>query len=358
MSFKRFWALFVAKNIEFFRDRGSFGWNFAFPFLIIVSFYFIFHRGMEPPKKFGILLSEKPGVAAENTPVSANAQAFIKKINEMGLAETIVYYNKSEAINKLAHHKLAILLAVDETPLDYWINESSPDGLFAERVLMSMMADSEVIKEKTRKQTVTGRKIGYIDWVFPGIVAMNIMFSSLYGVGFSVVRYRKNGMLKRLQVTPVTPFEYLAAQVVSRLFFVFFTNTIFFMVCKNLFNIHCEGSYLDLFILFCVASASLISLSLVVASRIATEELAEGLINMISMPMLFLSEIWFSLDGAPSWVVNLSKFLPLTHAAGGLRRIMNDGASITDLMPDLAVLGSLTVLFMIAGSLLFKWNKN
>jgi hypothetical protein len=47
----------------------------------------------------------------------------------------------------------------------------------------------------------------------------------------------------------------------------------------------------------------MISLGLVVAARIATEEVAEGLLNLMTWPMIFLSGIWFSLDGASSWVL-------------------------------------------------------
>ena len=43
----------------------------------------------------------------------------------------------------------------------------------------------------------------YVDWVLPGILGMNMMFSCLFGVGYVVVRYRKNGFLKRLRATPL-----------------------------------------------------------------------------------------------------------------------------------------------------------
>ena len=56
-----------------------------------------------------------------------------------------------------------------------------------------------------------------MDWVVPGILAMNMMFSCLFGVGYVIVRYRKNGFLKRLKATPLNPFEFLLAQMISRL---------------------------------------------------------------------------------------------------------------------------------------------
>ena len=67
------------------------------------------------------------------------------------------------------------------------------------------------------REAVEGRQIRYVDWVLPGVIATNMMFSCLWGVGYVIVRYRKNGVLRRLQATPLTPFEFLSAQVVSRL---------------------------------------------------------------------------------------------------------------------------------------------
>jgi ABC-type multidrug transport system permease subunit len=50
--------------------------------------------------------------------------------------------------------------------------------------------------------------VRYVDWLLPGILGMNMMFSCLFGVGYVVVRYRKSGFLRRLSATPLTAFEF------------------------------------------------------------------------------------------------------------------------------------------------------
>jgi hypothetical protein len=42
MSLKRLWSILKARNLEFFRDRSAFGWNFLFPFLLVAGFGIIF----------------------------------------------------------------------------------------------------------------------------------------------------------------------------------------------------------------------------------------------------------------------------------------------------------------------------
>ena len=58
---------------------------------------------------------------------------------------------------------------------------------------------------------------------------MNMMFSCLFGVGYVIVRYRKNGVLRRLKATPLSAFEFLLAQVASRLFLVMVTTLVVYL---------------------------------------------------------------------------------------------------------------------------------
>ena len=214
----------------------------------------------------------------------------------------------------------------------------------------------EDIADRVQKQTVSGQRIDYIDWLFPGIIAMNMMFSALFGVGYVVVRYRKNGVLKRFKATPLTAFEYLGAQVVSRMALLLMTNIIVYAGCAFLFGFTSEGSYLDLILLFSLGCASIIALGLVIAFRSSSEEFANGVLNFIAWPMMFLSEVWFSLEGTPEWIQKFSHVLPLTHVTEGMRRIIINGAGLTDLSYQIIILLGMTMLFMLVCSVLFKWT--
>ena len=208
-----------------------------------------------------------------------------------------------------------------------------------------------------RKNEISGRQIRYVDWFFPGILTMNMMFSALWGVGYVVVRYRKNGVLKRLKATPLTAFEYLSAQMLSRIFLLMFTLAVVWVGCDVIFSFHVEGSYVDLAVVFFVGSLSLTALGLVIASRGTSEEFATGLLNFIAWPMMFLSEVWFSIEGAPHWVISFANIFPLTHLLRAVRKIMNDGAGLIDVAPELAVLAVMTLTFLAIGAWLFSWNR-
>jgi len=339
----RIWTIFVARTKEFYRDRSALGWNVIFPILIIVGFSVVFRSDSSPILKVGIVaLAEKP---AENgiSNIQFNEFLKIKYIN------FIQFNSKEKAIGSL--QKFKIDMVIDSNSKTYWINESSPNGYLAEQLLKGAQNKSSVFK----KQSFYNKGVQYVEWLFPGILGMNAMFNSLYGVGYVLVMYRKNGILKRFSVAPVRPFEFLSAQILSRMFVVLATTVVVYVGTVLLYGFKCKGSLFTLFILFALGSFCMISLGLLIASRSDSQEFADGIINIITWPMMFLSEVWFSLEGSRPWVQKVSQFLPLTHIVDGARMIMNEGATLFDLQLQIVYLVAISLLFLFLGSLLFRW---
>lgn len=353
MRLKRLNAMFMARNREFYRDKAAFGWNFLFPFLIIGGFAILFGGREHNELKVGV--SPCPYSAKDTVD-----QCLPPALNDIRYVEFIGFDSLEKGLEKLKHHKIDLLIdpsqSSAQTPLRYWVSDTSPKGYMAEKMIRGLLAGNTAGTMAQQKIEAI-REIRYIDWLFPGILAMNMMFSALYGVGYVVVRYRKNGVLKRLKATPLNAFEYLSAQMLSRLFLLMFTLAILWIGCDLIFDFHVEGSYVDLALMFLAGSLSLISLGLIIASRGTSEELANGLLNFITWPMMFLSEVWFSIEGAPHWVQLIAKALPLTHLLSGVRKIMNDGATLIQVGPELIALLGMTALFLSIGAGLFSWNK-
>jgi len=91
-------------------------------------------------------------------------------------------------------------------------------------------------------------------------------------------------------------------------------------------------SYTALALVYAAGALCLISLGLIVSSRLRTEELADGILNLISWPMLLLSGVWFSMEGTSAAARFLSRLSPLTHLVDAARRVMIDGAGVTEVI--------------------------
>ncbi|MFV1982230.1 MAG: ABC transporter permease [Thiohalomonadales bacterium] len=335
---KRFLAVFHARNIEFVRDRTALAWTILLPFFLISGFAFIFDEGGTDAYKVGVY----GDMATQRDP-----------FYQLKHIEFIQITDLDKAIEKVRHHQLDMVMNAEQNNI-YWINKQSSKGYLIERLMWSSRTNNQA--QQALRQTVEGREIRYLDWVLPGILGMNMMFGSLFGVGFVLVRYRKNGVLKRLKATPLTAIEFLCAQVLSRLLIALTVTTSVFAVTNWIFDIFVVGSYFAMFLVFALGTASLISLGLMLAARIKSEELVNGVLNLLSFPMLILSGVWFSLEGAHPVIIAISKILPLTHMLDAIRAIMIDGASLLEVSNQILILTIMSIVFLFIGTISFKWD--
>jgi ABC-type multidrug transport system permease subunit len=342
------WAIFMARNLEYFRDTAAFGWNFLFPFLIIGGFAVLFGGSSFQENKVGVFPCPETTVHSESLelPPAFRSASYI---------DFVGFKTQAEGLDRLRHHKIDLLIRQGTAPYVYWIDENSPRGALLEKALLSSLQPAPP-GNLLQKNRIEGRQIRYIDWLFPGILCMNMMFSSLWGVGYVVVRYRKNGVLKRFKATPLTAFEYVTAQIASRIFLLMFTLCVVWVGCSMLFSLYTAGSVVDVLVVLFLGSFCMTSLGMLLAARGSSEEFSSGVLNFITWPMMFLSEVWFSIEGAPGWVRTFSKMLPLTHVLEAVRGIMNDGRTLVDVSGNIAILVIMTGIFLTASALLFSWN--
>ena len=344
LRFSRLRAVTWARSLEFLRDRSAMGWNIAFPVLMVGAFAFVFAGPGQPLFKVAVLAPE----SAAQAPLDAKLHPFFD-------TEHVQFYREADldaAIYKVGHHRIDLLMDLRTQPGRYWINRESAKGETLEKLLKGGEGPA------LEPQAVSGAPVRYVDWVVPGLFGLNMMFSCLFGIGYVIVRYRKSGYLKRLNATPLTPLEFLSAQLVSRLFLTVTITTLCFIGTDFFLHFRMDGSYLDLFVVTVLAAVSMIAMGLIVAARVSSEEFAGGVLNLLSWPMMVLSGVFYSLDGAPHAVQVAADLFPLTHMLNASRAIMLEGASLGDLGYNLGALGLMTVLFLGIGTAMFRWTQD
>ncbi len=334
MSPRRIAAIFVARNREFVRDRAALAWSILLPLVIVFGFAFAFSG--QAPERFTI------GVLGETGSEPPALQ--------LDHVDYVRFESRDMALQKVRRHGIDLL--VEPAAMRYWVSDASPSGYVLERALRGATADTD----SWERREVPGRTIRYVDWLVPGLLAMNMMFTALFGVGFVIVRYRKNGVLKRLKATPLTPAEFLIAQLGSRLIIIVAVTAAIFAGSNLILDYPVHGSYLNLLLVLLLGGICLVSLALTIAARTASEELAGGLLNMMSWPMMFLSGVWFSTEGLHPWLQQLALILPLTHIIDAARAVMIDGAGMALIAPHLLILVAMSAVFLLLGARLFRWE--
>jgi ABC-type multidrug transport system permease subunit len=331
---KRMLSVLHARNLEFLRDRGTLLFTTLLPLMLVIGMGFVFGGPERPLFKVGVVTAH----------IDPQADAFLRERYVQFVPEP----DEATGLHKLTHQQVDLLLQL-QPPLRYWVNTDSPKGYIVEKLLLA--ADPNA-----RRETVAGAGLRYVDWLFPGILGMNMMFSCLFGVGYVVVRYRKSGFLKRLHATPLTAFEFLGAQVLSRLALILFVTVILYVGISTIIGFHNAGSFILLLLVAILSALSMVALGLTIAARFSSEELVGGLLNILTWPMMLLSGIWFSLEGSPRWIQWVAHIFPLTHTLDAARAVMLDGAGLRAIAPHLLYLAVTAFGFLAFGAWSFRWR--
>ena len=341
---KRILAMIHARNLEFVRDRSSLAWNLILPVLLVVGLSFAFSGDNKSQYKVAVM--------ADDLAVNAQPDPALHPILNTQYVTFYGVEDQQKTIAKVSRHQVDMLLDLRSGENNYWVNSDAVSGYFMQQ-LLTASAGPEITK-----QAVTGKEIRYVDWVVPGILGMNIMFGCLFGVGYVIVRYRKSGYLKRVSATPLSSTEFLIAQILSRLLIVVATTVLVFSGTHYFMNFRVEGSYLDLLLVLIAGTFTLLALGLLIASRVTSEELAGGLLNMLTWPMMLLSGVWFSMEGAHPILQKIADVSPLTHMLKAARSIMIDGQSLMDLSYHMGVMLVMGLVFIVLGAWMFKWTSD
>jgi ABC-type multidrug transport system permease subunit len=331
---RRLLAVWHARNLEFIRDRATLIFTLLLPIGLVVGMGFVFGGPQRPLFKVGVIASR----------IDTRAHPFLQE----RYVDFVPIASSSEGLPKITHQQIDLLVDLHGVPR-YWVNTDSPKGYIVEKLLLAAAPGAQ-------RQPVAGAAVRYVDWLFPGILGMNMMFSCLFGVGYVVLRYRKSGFLKRLHATPLTAFEFLTAQVLSRLCLILFVTAILFVGVGTIIHFHSVGSVALLILLAVLGALSMIALGLTIAAGISSEELVGGILNLMTWPMMLVSGIWFSLEGSPHWVQWAAHIFPLTHLLDAARAVMIDGAGITQIAPNLLYLAATALVFLTFGAWSFRWR--
>lgn len=368
---KIYLALTIASLKMYFRNRQALFWALFFPLLIMIIFGIMNFEGYNAPNV---------GVhdAAQNDASRALIQALRGGDNEVldvstGTNEEIQYdlqFSGSRAAIVIPeNYGVPGELAVIEVTYDQRFMQEravvstvigqATDALFKEfaAVPTEFRVENSI---SINESFIEGQGQGFKAWLIPGIAAMAIMQTGLFTVVFTLVRFKSQGVLRRLKATPIGASHFLAGQLTTKAIVVVLQTYVLVIVGAIVLGVSVGngriGAWFDLTILALLGGALFIALGLAVSGWAKNEETAAPVANIISMPMMFLSGVFFPLSVMPDWLTKWSQYLPLTYLADGMRAITVEGASITTLGSELLGLGIWIIIVFVIATKMFRWE--
>lgn len=181
-----------------------------------------------------------------------------------------------------------------------------------------------------KREEVTGRNLKYVDFLTPGILGMTIMQLGISSVAFAFVAERSRGVIRRIMATPIPRRNYIAAHVLQRLILAVVQVLILLGVAVLAFNVTVVGGLGSLLLVAVLGAVVFLNLGFAVTGLLTTENQAAVATQIVTLPQLFLSGVFFSRDAVPAFLRPIADYLPLTFLNDALRAIATTGATLGD----------------------------
>ncbi len=204
---------------------------------------------------------------------------------------------------------------------------------------------------------IPGLTGNYIEFLAPAIVGMAILFSSMFA-GISVLWDKQFGFLQEVLVAPVSRLSIIIGRTLGGATTALFQG--FLVVLLSLFigvRFVSIWSLLLTIVMMLMIACTAVGFGLILASRLSDFQAFPLIMNIVIMPLFFLSTAFFPLDGLPSQVQKIVYFNPLFYMVDGLRGSITGINNHFDPMIDLFILFILCVVFLGLGSYLFSKSE-
>jgi ABC-type polysaccharide/polyol phosphate export permease len=338
--------LVLCRLREFYREPEALFWVYIFPLLMATGLGIAFRN--QPPKQVPL------GWAAW---VESGSDIRAALEQDSSLIVT-AYPDSTAAAAALRIGKIDLLVIPGAAAVTYRYDDTRPEAAAAR-----LHVDDAVQRARGRSDPiVSGSEIvrergsRYIDFLLPGLLAMNLMGSGIWGSGFTIVNARKNRLLKRFVATPMSKADYLGSFLVAQLGMLVFEVGVLLAFGVIAFDVPVRGSLGTLSLLVLLGSMTFGGLGLLVAARPRTIEGASGLMNLIMLPMWVLSGVFFSSARFPDAAQPFIKALPLTALVDGLRKVMLEGASFGGIASEAIILAVWLVFGFALALRIFRWQ--
>jgi imidazolonepropionase-like amidohydrolase/ABC-type multidrug transport system permease subunit len=206
-------------------------------------------------------------------------------------------------------------------------------------------------------QAMHGERGAAMTVVIAMVLVIGILGNGLMGAGIRAVQEREANILRRYKVTPITPAPLLIASVVTG-WVLYMPNVILiFTLAHLMYGMPWPQSMGSVLIFVTFAVAGFRAVGMIVASVVNSMQESQLLVQLIYLPMLFLSGVTFPLSMFPPWLLTVTDFLPATYVVRGIQGMLlrNEGL-IANLESVLALILTAVVGLFIAYKL-FRWEK-
>jgi ABC-2 type transport system permease protein len=365
---KSLWQLTSVNYKEFLREPEIVFWSLIFPIMmawvlgaafskkeeLVQTIAIVNNHSISNPKLVSFLKDAEETRGNYSNEITEYRKTFIN--DKLGKSSyRLIPVNWDSAVLMLKRGETSIIIQDSQDSLLYHFDPRNPEAKLSYIMLSSAVNNEPVVYENASIKPLEQKGTRYIDFLIPGLLALGIMNSFLWGIGYGLIEMRSKKLLRRMVATPMKKSYYIISHFFGRISLVIIEAAVLLLFAWIYFRIQIQGSILALIMIFLAGNICFSGIAVLLASRTSSSRVGNGLINMISMPMMVLSGIFFSYHNFPEFVVPVIQKLPLTMLADSIRGIFTEGTGIRDNLPAFFILSGFGLISFFIGLRIYKW---
>lgn len=362
------YQLILIRFKDFLREPGVVFWSVIFPIAMAWVLGVAFSNKAETVQTIALVRNGSPGnpqlndFLAGSQPLydslTGNITGYRKELGDQKTGRQVyrlITVNRDSAILMVKRGQTSLMITEKADSLHYYFDPATAEARLNYLILSPAIEKEQYVFKGAEIKPLTTVGTRYIDYLVPGLIAIGIMNSILWGISYTFIDMRSRKLLRRMVATPMKKSYFLVSHFVSRLCLTIIEALILLVFSRFYFNLAIQGSLVAFIMMFLAGNICFMGIAVLISSRTANSNIGNGLINFVSMPMTILSGIFFSYHNFPDVVIPFIQKLPLTILTDNIRGIFIEGIGIKEIIPEFMVLSGFGLLLSFIGLRIFKW---
>lgn len=198
---------------------------------------------------------------------------------------------------------------------------------------------------------------GIVNQVVTMVLVVGILGNGLFGGGIRAVQDREQNILRRFKVAPITPVPILTASIVTGWALYLPAVLITLALARAVYGMALPDRWLSLFVLVSVGVIAFRAVGLIIAAVANSTQESQILVQLVYLPMLFLTGATLPIPLLPEWAQTLAQFLPGTHLVTAIQGIMVRRETVFENWQPVLVLLITAVVSIFLAAQLFRWER-
>lgn len=348
-----------------FRDKVAIFFVFGFPLLFLVIFGSIFGGDNDISFRVALINNSDTTYATQLEKQLKDSEVFEvdeevatlddakEKMNRSQLDATITLpENFGEQMGEYPGGQATVLYSQSNQQAGQTL-ATILEGTFKE---MNEKLAPSVEPFTVKAESTATKGLTQFDYTFSGILGFTLLSLGIFGPTTVFPRLKQRGVLRRYHMTTIKVWQYFTGNVISNAIIGLIAVAIMFLSAVLFFDLNMRGDYLNLAIVVILGVTLLFGIGLAIGGWAKNENQAAPLAQVVTLPMMFLSGVFFPTFLMPELLQNITKFIPLTPIVESIRLVVTEGATVFDLGVQLAIIIGWIIVVYLAAFKLFRWE--